>query len=116
MTVQYLCRRMANQGICDLYSDFHRTRPNTRSLLKRAGGLIFRNAQAWIAAMLVKDRTDVQSLNIQLDAARTRAQLKYAVKLAVNRNFRAFVLKKDWLNDLCPVNQSPPAVHIDKRG
>jgi len=66
--------------------------------------------------MLVKDRTDVQSLNIQLDAARTRAQLKYTVKLAVDRNFRAFVLKTDWLHDLCPVNQSSPAVDIDKRG
>lgn len=116
MTVRYLRRRMANQGASDLYSDFHRTPPNTVSLLKRAGGLIFRNGQAWVAALLLKDRTDVQSLNIQLDAARTRAQLKYTVKLAVDRNFRSFVLKTDWLHDLCPVNQSSPAVHIDKRG
>lgn len=116
MTLRYLRRRMANQGVCDLYSDFHRTRPNTVSLLKRAGGLLIRNARTWIAAIPVKDRTDVHSLKIQLDAARTRAQLKYAVKLAVNSNFRAFVLKTDWLNDLCPVNQSPAAVQIDKRG
>jgi len=115
MTLRYLRRRMANQGVCDLYSDFHRTRPNTVSLLKRAGGLLIKNAQTWIAAMLVKDRTDVHSLKIQLDAARTRAQLKYTVKLAVNSNFRAFVLKTDWLNG-CPVKQSPAAVHIDRQG
>jgi glucosyl-dolichyl phosphate glucuronosyltransferase len=113
-TLQYLRRRMANQGACDLYSDIHRTRPNILSLLKRVGGLILRNGRAWIAARRVKDRTDVHSLKLQLDAARTRAQLKYALKLAANSNFRAFVLKTDWLNDWCPLNQSAPAVHIEK--
>lgn len=116
MTVQYLRRRMANQGACDLYSDLHRTRPNTRSLLKRAGGLIFRNGRTWVVAVLLKNRTDIHSLNVQLDAARTRAQLKYAVKLAVDRNFRSFVLKTDWLHDLCPANQASSAVNIDQRG
>jgi hypothetical protein len=66
--------------------------------------------------MLVKDRTDVHSLNVQLDAARTQAQLKYTVKCAFNRNFRAFVLKKDWLNDSSPVAQQLATAHIDKRG
>lgn len=117
MTLEYLRRRIANQGACDLYSDIQRTRPNTLSLLKRAGALLFRAGRAWIAAMRVKGRMDVHSLKLQLAAARTRAQLKYALKLAVNSNFRAFVLKTDWLNDWCPLNQSPPAIHIDdKRG
>jgi glucosyl-dolichyl phosphate glucuronosyltransferase len=107
MTVQYLCLRMANQGVCDLYSDFHRTLPNTRSMLRRVGGLIWRNYRSWLAAMLVKNRTDVQSLNVQLESARTQAQLNYVLKVALNKNFRHFVLKKDWINDLRPREKRP---------
>jgi glucosyl-dolichyl phosphate glucuronosyltransferase len=115
-TPQYLRRRIANQGACDLYSEIQRTRPNYISLLKRAGALFFRAGQAWIAALRVRDHNDVHSLKLQLEADRTRAQLKYALKLAVSSNLRGFVLKTDWLNDLCPLNQSSRAIHIDKRG
>jgi glucosyl-dolichyl phosphate glucuronosyltransferase len=105
MTVEYLRRRMANQGACDLYSDFHRALPNTRSMLRRVTGLIWRNYRLWVAAMLVKDRTDVQSLNVQLESARTRAQLKYVLKVALDKKFRRFVVKKDWLNDVSPMEK-----------
>jgi glucosyl-dolichyl phosphate glucuronosyltransferase len=105
MTLQYLRRRMANQGACDLYSDFHHTLPNTRSMLRRVSGLIWRNYRSWVAAMLVKDRTDVQSLNVQLESARTQAQLQYMLKVALNKNFQRFVVKKDWLDDLRPMEK-----------
>jgi glucosyl-dolichyl phosphate glucuronosyltransferase len=99
MTIQYLRLRMANQGVCDLYSDFHRALPNTRSMLGRVSGLIWRNYRSWVAAMLVKNRTDVQSLHLQLESARTQAQLKYMLKVALDKKFQSFVVKKDWLND-----------------
>jgi len=99
MTVQYLRLRMANQGVCDLYSDFHHILPNTRSMLRRVSGLILRNYRSWVAGMLVKNRTDVQSLDIQLESARTQAQLKYMLKVTLNKKFQSFVLKKDWLNE-----------------
>jgi glucosyl-dolichyl phosphate glucuronosyltransferase len=105
MTLQYLRRRMANQGACDLYSDFHHTLPNTRSMLRRVSGLIWRNYRSWVAAMLVKNRTDVQSLNVQLESARTQAQLQYMLKVALNKNFQRFVVKKDWLDDLRPMEK-----------
>jgi hypothetical protein len=116
MTVQYLCRRMRNQGISDLYSDFQCTGLNMRSLLKRATGLLVRNSHEWLIAMMVRGRTDARSLNIQLDAARTQAQLKYTVKCTFNRKFRAFVLKNDWLKDSCPPAQQQATAHIGKRG
>jgi glucosyl-dolichyl phosphate glucuronosyltransferase len=107
MTVQYLRRRMANQGVCDLYSDFHHTLPNTRSMLRRVSGLIWKTYRSWVAAMLVKDRTDVQSLNVQLESARTQAQLQYMLKVALNKRFQSFVSKKDWINDLRPMEKRP---------
>ena len=106
MTVQYLRARMANQGACDLYSNFHRALPNTLSILGRACRLLVRNTGRWIAAAVIKDRTDVRSLNVQLEAARTQAQLRYVLKIALNRNLQDFVAKKDWLNDLRPMKNS----------
>ena len=111
MTVNYLRRRMANQGVCDFYSEFHRDLPKTRSVLKRAVSVTLRNAGRWILALFLKDRTDARSLNIQLEAARTRSQCKCMLKLAFNKNFQAFVAKKDWLNDLRPLKDLPTLQH-----
>jgi hypothetical protein len=68
-------------------------------MLGRVSGLIWRNYRSWVAAMLVKNRTDVQSLHLQLESARTQAQLKYMLKVALDKKFQSFVVKKDWLND-----------------
>jgi glycosyltransferase involved in cell wall biosynthesis len=106
MTVKYLRLRMANQGICNLYSEFHRNLPRTRSLLKRAANLIVEQAGCWIRACLFKDRTDTGSLHIQLEAARTLAELKYMVRIAVNKRFQHLVLKTDWLNDVRPLDEA----------
>lgn len=107
MTVQYFRARMRNQGACDLYSSFHRTLPNVPSILGRACRLLIRNVGLWIAAAAVKDRTDVHSLNIQLEAACTQAQLTYMLKIALDKKLQSFVAKKDWLNDLRPMRDSP---------
>jgi glucosyl-dolichyl phosphate glucuronosyltransferase len=111
MTVQYLRLRMANQGICNLYSEFHRNLPKTRSVLKRAAGLIVSHAGCWIRALLLKDRTDIRSLHIQLEAARTLSELKYMVRIAVNKRFQGFVLKTDWLNDVRPLDEPSTLRH-----
>ena len=55
---------------------------------------------------LVRDRTDIQALNIQLEAARSQAQLKYMLKVALDKKFQSFVVKTDWLNDVRPAEQS----------
>jgi glucosyl-dolichyl phosphate glucuronosyltransferase len=106
MTVKYLRRRMANQGMCDLYSQFHRHLPKPPSIFKQATRLALTHAQLWIRASWARDRTDVHSLNLQLEAARTQAQLRYMLKIALSKKFQNFVAKKDWLNELGPLPDS----------
>jgi hypothetical protein len=107
MTVQYLRARMANQGACDLYSNYHRTLPKSMSILGRACRLLVKNTGIWISAAVKRDRTDVRSLKVQLEAARTQAQLRYMLKIALNKKFQNFVAKKNWLHDLRPPQNSP---------
>jgi glycosyltransferase involved in cell wall biosynthesis len=106
MTVEYFRRRAANQGVCDLYSEFHRSLPGALSIFKRSALLALRHARSWLAGCLVKDRADIDALNTQLEAARSQAQLKYMLKVALEKKFRSFVVKKDWLDDVRPVEQS----------
>jgi glucosyl-dolichyl phosphate glucuronosyltransferase len=100
MTVEYLRRRMANQGMCDLYSQFHRRLPKPASIVKQATRLALSHGRLWLRVSWARDRIDVRSLNRQLEAARTRAQLRYMLKIALSRKLRNFVTKDDWLNDL----------------
>ncbi len=106
MTVEYLRRRAANQGVCDLYSEFHRKLPSVLSIFKRSALLALRHARSWMVGCLVKDRADIDALNIQLEAARSQAQLKYMLKVALEKKFQSFVVKTDWLNDVRPAEQS----------
>jgi glycosyltransferase involved in cell wall biosynthesis len=99
MTVEYLRRRMANQGMCDLYSQFHRGLPRPASIIKQATRLALSHGRLWLRMSWASDRIDVRSLNLQLEAARTRAQLCYMLKIAFSRKLRNFVTKDDWLND-----------------
>ncbi|MGE5303764.1 MAG: glycosyltransferase family 2 protein, partial [Alphaproteobacteria bacterium] len=97
MTVEYFRRRAANQGVCDLYSEFHRKLPHVLSILKRSALSALRHARSWMVGYLVKDRANIDALNIQLEAARSQAQLKYMLKVALDKKFRRFVVKTDWL-------------------
>ena len=106
MTVEYFRRRAANQGVCDLYSEFHKRPPRVLSICKRLALLALRHARSWMVGYLVKDRVDIDALNIQLEAARSQAQLKYMLKVALDKKFQSFVIKTDWLNDVRPVEQS----------
>jgi hypothetical protein len=108
MTLQYLLERMANQGACDLYSDFHRFLPHSGWIILRACRLLLRNGRSWLSAARLKGRTDRRSLTLQLEATRTQAQLKYMLRIACSKKLQTFVAKQNWLDDLRPA-QSPPA-------
>jgi hypothetical protein len=77
------------------------------SILGRACRLLVKNTGIWISAAVKRDRTDVRSLKVQLEAARTQAQLRYMLKIALNKKFQNFVAKKNWLHDLRPPQNSP---------
>ena len=106
MTVEYFRRRAANQGVCDLYSEFHRSLPRVLSIFKRSALLALTHGRSWLVGCLVKDRADTDALNVQLEAARSHAQLEYMLKVALDKKFRSFVVKKDWLDDVRPAEQS----------
>ena len=99
MAVEYLCQRMANQGASDMYTLFHRGVLSRLDLFNHVVGIAVRNGMIWLAALLLKGRTDTRSLRIQLRAAKTQSQLRYVGRLLLDKSFQKFVLKKDWLNE-----------------
>jgi len=107
MTVSFFCRRMANEGISDIYSHYHPGVPHELSLLKHAVAIVVRNRKCWMASLLRRGRTDRGSVDIQIDAARTRSQLKFLVRLVLNKELRKLVQKKDWLEGSCESVSSP---------
>lgn len=101
MTVEYFRRRMANEGACDMYTRFHQKMPGQLGLRWRATSIMLRNSVFWLIEPLVTGRTDWLFLRMQLQAARSRAQVKYVSRLIRDKDFRKFVLKQDWLNAPC---------------
>lgn len=99
MTVKYFCHRMAGQGACDLYTEYHPGIPSFPRLCRRAAGIIARNSRSWISALRRRGRTDKRSLDVQLEAARTQSLLRHVIQLMVDKDYRQLVLRKDWLND-----------------
>jgi glycosyltransferase involved in cell wall biosynthesis len=101
MTLEYFCHRMANEGACEMYARFHEEGIYWFDLLRYAASLVMRSSKSWIAASLLRGRTDPRSLQIQLNAARTQSRLKYVLRLMFDKEFQTLVLKKDWLNEPC---------------
>jgi glycosyltransferase involved in cell wall biosynthesis len=97
MTVDYLCRRMANEGACEIYAELHPRLPSRRELCRRALAIAWQKRQLWRAARRVRGQTDISSLNTQLEAARTWAQFAYLARLLFSRKLRQLVTKEDWL-------------------
>jgi glucosyl-dolichyl phosphate glucuronosyltransferase len=100
MQVEYLCRRMANEGACDMYAHFHHRVPKSLRLLVHAASIAIRNSQFWIAALWLRGKTDARSLCIQLHAARTESQFKCIVRLMFDKELQELVQKEDWLNEM----------------
>ena len=86
MTVKFFRRRMANEGAADVYTRFHHGIPRWFRLCKHAAGIAFRNGKPWIADLFLKGKTDARSLRTQLHAARTPSQLKYVIRLMLNKD------------------------------
>jgi glucosyl-dolichyl phosphate glucuronosyltransferase len=101
MTVDYLRRRMANEGACAMYTRFHREIPGTAGFWWCIGSLVVKCCLSRFAAILTGGRTDSLSLKFQLHAAKVDAQLRYARRLRRDEEFRTFVRKQNWLNDPC---------------
>ncbi len=98
MTVEYFCHRMANEGASDMYAHYHNNISDRLCLFKHVAAIAVRSWKCWVQALLLRSRTDVRSLNIQMHSARTRSQVDYILRLMFDRRFRALVAKENWLN------------------
>ena len=99
MTVEYLCRRMANEGAADMYTLYHPGIPGRLRLLTHAAAIAATNSKGWLGGMLLRGRTDRRSVDVQMHAARTQAQVQYLIRLMFDHELRSLVLKKDWLHE-----------------
>jgi glycosyltransferase involved in cell wall biosynthesis len=98
MTVDYFRRRMANEGVCVAYANYHHGIPVWPRLLRSIAGLTIRNLDCWIKALLLKDHNDQRALDIQTQSAMTQSQVKYLMRLLYDKKLRSLVLKQDWLS------------------
>lgn len=98
MTTDYFCRRMANEGACDMYQEFHAQVPGTMRLLRTWLWLYRRHRNLWKQAAGVAGQTSRSSLELQMQSARTRSQWHYVGRLIHDRQFRTLVTKKTWLD------------------
>ena len=97
MTVDYFCHRMANEGACDMYARYH------PGVLKRLFARVHKPIIAlkncpWLLSRLCRGRTDRLSLNLQMNAARTRSQLRYLDRLLREPEFYQLVITSNWLD------------------
>ena len=88
MTLEYLRRRMANEGRSDAYSQFHHAIPGRAILVKTACRLIISKAKYIVAGLVLRGRKDRLSLIAQLQSARVYAQLQYIVGLIFDKRVR----------------------------
>ena len=98
MTVDYFCRRMANEGACQAYANYHQGIPPWPRLLRSIAGLTIRNFRYWIKALLLRNQNDRRALDIQTQSAMTQSKVKYLMRLLYDKKRRSLVLKQDWLS------------------
>lgn len=97
MTLSYLTKRMVNEGASNMYEKYHPGIPNKPKLMISLISLLAKNIKLFLAAEIKRGRTDINSLNIQLEAARIYGQIVYIFNIIKNESLRALILKKDWL-------------------
>ena len=100
MTVDFFRRRMANEGAADMYTHYHPGIPDRLRLFMHAAAIAAKNSKCWLGALLLRGRTDRRSMDVQMHAARTQAQVRYLIRLMVDNELRRLVLRKDWLNEV----------------
>ena len=100
MNVEYLCLRMANEGVCEMYARVHKNMPSRWRLFKQAASITLRHSRNWIKASTLQNRTDIESIITQIQAARLQSQVRYIGRLILDEEFQQLVLKEDWLNEV----------------
>lgn len=97
MTVTYFKHRMANEGAGGIYERYHKYIPSRFWLILEVFKLLIFSIGWFGGGLLLDNRTDKYSLIFQMESARIRSQIKYILRLIVDKNFQRFVLKANWL-------------------
>jgi len=98
MTVEYFCRRMANQGAADAYTELHHRMPSRYQMFRTLRWLVRTRCSMWLCAWKLRGRSDSKSLQIQMNSAKTQAEAKYMLRLFLSNHFRQLVMKENWLS------------------
>ncbi len=96
MTIDYFCRRMANEGACDMYSKYHKGVPGQLHLLMHIAKITVKS-KFWLKSLLVREQNDAPALNTKINTARSQSQIRYIFRLMFDKSFRKLVLQQDWL-------------------
>lgn len=96
MTIDYFCRRMANEGACDMYSNYHKGVPGQFNLLMHIVQIAVKS-KFWLKSLLVKNRNDASALKTKINTARSQSQIKYILRLMFDQSFKKLVLQQNWL-------------------
>jgi glucosyl-dolichyl phosphate glucuronosyltransferase len=99
MTVEYLCRRMANEGACAEYATFHRRGFNPVILCVRITRLVlsFVKLAVRILATTVLRRDGFALLKARMRFAYQFSRLRYVSRLLHDQAFRDLVEEENWL-------------------
>ena len=97
MTPRYFRQRMANQGASDIYARYHLGIPSCKKLANNAVKSVIENFRVWSLALLLRDKTDGNALNLQMRAARTWSEFRYVMRLMTDAKLRELVVRTDWL-------------------
>jgi glucosyl-dolichyl phosphate glucuronosyltransferase len=108
MTVAYLRQRVAHDGASDMYTVYHPGIPSRWRLVQHAAHIAVQNAKYWLGGLPFYGRTDPWSINVQLRAARTRAQGAYLLRLCYDRDLRQLVRATNWLEAFAPASAPTP--------
>jgi hypothetical protein len=99
MTLDYMRRRQANDGACDMYAIFHERMPSVPGLVAAAGRVVANSARDLLAEPLFRGRTDPRALRVQMRAARAWSRVRYTGRLIGSAELRGLVSRRDWLSD-----------------
>ena len=99
MTVEYFCRRMANEGGCTEYARFHEGIPGPLGLslrIARIGLSLARQALITPARMVIR-RDRFAMLRLRMRLAYDLSRIRYVLRLFHDQQLRELVTKKNWL-------------------
>lgn len=98
MTLEYLRRRMRNQGAADVYTRLHKAPIDRRLLSRLLAQNVRRSVVLWSRSLVQWRR--LGAVDLHLAAARCSGEASYLARLLVHKRLWALVTRERWLDPL----------------